>query len=70
MLSFEEIHIIFLQTVVHRHQSLSRICKGVIELLGDMVQTFSTQTHCCLNVSSCNLFCTCKLRILEEHLKL
>lgn len=42
----------------------------VSELLGDMVQTLSTQNHSWLNVPSSNLFCTCKLRIQEEHLQL
>lgn len=46
MLSFEEIHTILLQTLVHGHQILSRICNGLTEMLGDMVQTLSTQTHC------------------------
>lgn len=46
MLSFEEIHIIFLPTVVHGHQILSKICNGLMELSDDMVQTLSTQTHC------------------------
>lgn len=46
MLSFEEVHIILFQTVVHGHQILSRICNGLIELQCDMVQTLSTQIHC------------------------